>query len=40
MKYIVTGKQMQAADKHTIEQIGMPSMVLMERAALGVVEII
>lgn len=40
MKYIVTGKQMQAADKHTIEQMGVPSMVLMERAALGVVDVI
>ncbi len=38
MKYILTGKQMQYADKHTIETIGIPSMVLMERAALGVVE--
>ena len=39
MKYIVNGKQMQAADKYTIENIGIPSMVLMERAALSVVEI-
>lgn len=38
MKYILTGTQMQQADKYTIEHIGIPSMVLMERAALKVVE--
>lgn len=38
MKYIVTGKQMQKADQYTIEQIGIPSMVLMERAALRTVK--
>lgn len=37
MKYYLTGEQMQNADRYTIEQIGIPSMVLMERAALGVV---
>lgn len=40
MKYIVTGKQMRAADAHTIEQIGIPSMVLMERAALSVLNVL
>ena len=39
MKYLLTGKQMQEADRYTIEQIGIPSMVLMERAALQTVEI-
>ena len=39
MKYYLTGRQMQNADRYTIEQIGIPSMVLMERAALGVVEV-
>lgn len=39
MKYILTGSQMKKADKYTIEHIGIPSMVLMERAALKVVEI-
>lgn len=34
MKHAVTGKQMKAIDKYTIEQIGIPSVVLMERAAL------
>ena len=38
MKYILTGPQMQQADSYTIEHIGIPSMVLMERAALKVVE--
>ncbi len=40
MKYLLTGKQMQHADRYTIEEIGIPSMVLMERAALKTVEII
>lgn len=38
MKHILTGQQMKAADRFTIEQIGIPSLVLMERAALKVVE--
>lgn len=40
MKYILTGKQMREADEFTIKNIGIPSMVLMERAALGVVDAI
>lgn len=40
MKYIVTGKQMQKADQYTINTIGIPSIVLMERAALKCVEIL
>lgn len=39
MRYLLTGKQMQSADRYTIEEIGIPSMVLMERAALKTVEI-
>ena len=39
MKYLLTGKQMQEADRYTIDEIGIPSMVLMERAALQMVEI-
>lgn len=39
MKYLLTGNQMRKADRYTIEHIGIPSMVLMERAALQVVEI-
>ena len=38
MRYLPTGAQMKAADLYTIEHIGIPSMVLMERAALQVVE--
>lgn len=38
MKYIVTGTQMKKADLYTIEKVGIPSLVLMERAALKVVE--
>lgn len=38
MRYLPTGKWMQMADQHTIQEIGIPSMVLMERAALQVVE--
>lgn len=37
MKYILTGEQMRYADRYTIEQMGVPSLVLMERAALQVV---
>lgn len=36
MKYAVTGKQMKAIDEDTINRIGIPSVVLMERAALAV----
>lgn len=38
MKQIVNSKEMKEIDRHTIEEIGIPSMVLMERAALSVVE--
>ena len=38
MKYIIDGKTMKAADGYTIGTIGLPSLVLMERAALKVVE--
>ena len=37
MIYLPTGEQMRRADLDTIEEIGVPSMVLMERAALEVV---
>lgn len=36
LEYLVTGSEMQAYDTYTIEKIGIPAMVLMERAALGV----
>lgn len=38
MRYLVTSGQMKAVDQYTIEEIGIPSMVLMERAALKVAE--
>ena len=38
MKQIVTCKEMKALDGNMIEGIGIPSCVLMERAALKVVE--
>lgn len=38
MRYLPTGSWMQKADAHTIQEIGIPSMVLMEKAALGIVE--
>ena len=37
MIYLPTGEQMRRADLYTIEEIGVPSMVLMDRAALEVV---
>lgn len=40
MRYLPDGAQMQAADAYTIEELGVPSLVLMERAALKVVEAI
>ena len=36
MEQIVTGEQMKALDVYTIEQMQMPSLVLMERAGLQV----
>lgn len=38
MKQIVTCKEMKALDGNMIEEIGIPSCVLMERAALKVAE--
>lgn len=38
MKVSVTGAQMKRIDADTIERIGIPSMVLMERAALAVAD--
>lgn len=40
MKYIVKAHEMKDYDRDTSERIGIPSMVLMERAALAVVETI
>lgn len=38
MRYLVNEKEMKQIDRDTIEGTGIPSMVLMERAALAVVE--
>lgn len=38
MRTVVTSSQMREIDRFTMEQIGIPSMVLMERAALSVAE--
>ena len=35
MKYLLTASQMKAADHYTIEKLGIPSLVLMERASLA-----
>lgn len=40
MRYIVKREEMQALDAYSIEEIGIPSMVLMERAAMAVAEVI
>ena len=40
MKYILTGNEMAEADRLTSEKIGIPSIVLMERAALSVADVI
>src|SRR6478752_2876677 len=37
---LVTGEEMRALDRETIEQIGVPGAVLMESAGRGVVEVI
>ncbi|MCM1272332.1 MAG: NAD(P)H-hydrate dehydratase [Clostridium sp.] len=36
MRYIANSEEMADIDKYTIEEIGIPQMVLMERAAMGV----
>ncbi len=36
----VTAQEMQQYDHYTIEEIGVPSLVLMERAAISVTEVL
>ena len=38
MRYLVTGSQMKSIDRYTIQTVGIPSAVLMERAALAVAD--
>lgn len=38
MKYVVNATQMKAIDDYSIEKIGIPSLVLMEKAAMAVVD--
>lgn len=40
MEVIATGREMQAIDAYTIDEIGIPSAVLMERAAMAVVQVL
>lgn len=40
MRYLPNGGQMKLGDRCTIEEMGVPSMVLMERAALGVLSVL
>ena len=40
MRYLPNGTWMQKADKRTIEEIGIPSVVLMEHAACKMVEVL
>ena len=40
MKYIVSGEEMSRIDEYTVNNIGLPQMVMMERAALEIYEFI
>lgn len=40
MKYLLTGKQMQMSDQYTINELNIPSLTLMERAANTCVDIL
>lgn len=40
MQYILDGNEMKEIDRYSIEEVGIPSLVLMERAALGVCDVI
>ena len=38
MQYLVSSDEMKAFDKYTIESVGIPALVLMERAAYATTE--
>ncbi|MGN1267377.1 MAG: NAD(P)H-hydrate epimerase, partial [Dorea sp.] len=40
MRYLPNSKQMKEADRYTIQEIGVPSLELMERAAASCVDVI
>lgn len=40
MVHAITAQEMQKYDRYTIEEVGVPSLVLMERAALSVLEVL
>ncbi len=40
MKYLVLASQMRRYDSNTIEKIGIPACVLMERAALAAAQLV
>ena len=40
MQYIVTSEEMKFYDESTIRKVGIPALVLMERAALETADII
>ena len=40
MEYLVSAEEMRRCDSNTIEKFHVPAVVLMERAALGVVDVI
>ena len=40
MQYIVTAEEMKFYDRSTIKKVGIPSLVLMERAAFETAEVI
>lgn len=40
MKYLYTGKEAKAIDTHAIQTMGMPGLVLMERAAMSVAAVL
>ena len=35
MRYLASSRQMKMADQYTMQELGVPSMELMERAALN-----